>query len=148
MGFSRDPLLLERPGRSSQSYAQPYSERVSLLELPVGSDVDKKSLPERDAGIRLRVDKKNRPMPEQRPDKALVFAIAPAAWGRNKIQGLRKLHADGRLAAVNKNSGEYYFIQEAYAALFRPPYTHLTMHSKEVFGYFLEDSHCAAWRRK
>ncbi|MCL4488920.1 MAG: DUF2846 domain-containing protein [Chloroflexi bacterium] len=83
--------------------------RVRVSETREGLSIEKATLKDRDSSHSLTVDKANRPIPEVKPDKALVVvACLPLAARYAGKSNQFKLHANDRVVAVNK-MGTYSF---------------------------------------
>jgi hypothetical protein len=106
--------LLEVPKDSS-------TEVIDKAQTIFGSRVVVKDFAEKGATIRigdlkalksrqaLKIDRKNRPMLEMKPDKATVVVVCPPLAARNAGFGNQfKLHANDEVVAVNK-TGTYSF---------------------------------------
>ena len=75
-----------------------------------GEDVEKDVLAEVKSKHKMKADKKNHPLPELEPDKALVVVVCPALAARHAGKGDQiKLHANDKVVAVNKQ-GTYSFV--------------------------------------
>ena len=86
-------------------------ERVEVADFPEQEkEVEKDSLKAIDSRQDMEVDKVNHPVPETRPDKALVVVVCP--WfptGRSEPKIFQqKLHANDQVVAINK-MGTYCF---------------------------------------
>lgn len=78
-----------------------FAEKEEKIEKDVLKDLQSKH--------DLEVDEKKHPMPELRPDKALVVVVCPPLAARYQGKGNQfKLHANDRVVAVNK-MGTYSF---------------------------------------
>jgi hypothetical protein len=76
------------------------SEKVSRKELEL------KACGTTEVKYKASTDKKQHPVPEAPPDKALVFVVRPTLWG-NKIQ--TKLAVDGQWKGVNRGNNYFFF---------------------------------------
>ena len=86
-----------------------FGEKVAFPEFPERPEaMDKKQLPEAEVEFSVKQDKKNHPLPEIRPDKALVVVVCPAFNTRYAGKGLLKIHANNRVVGINK-MGTYTF---------------------------------------
>jgi hypothetical protein len=69
-------------------------------------ELELKACGPREVKYSARTDKKQHPVPEAPPDKALIFVIRPTMWG-NKIQ--TKLAVDGQWMGVNRGNNYFFF---------------------------------------
>lgn len=103
------PALLEIDKGSSQKVIDVMrrllGERVSEPASRVGGDFDKKTLAELDAKYTVTFPKLH-PIPEKRPDSALIVAVFPT--GSMAATALHKLHANDKVILANV-SGTYSF---------------------------------------
>lgn len=76
------------------------AEKVSRKEL------ERKACGTTEIKYKASTDKKQHPVPEAPPDKALVFVVRPTLWG-NKIQ--TKLAVDGQWKGVNRGNNYFFF---------------------------------------
>ena len=76
------------------------AEKVSRKEL------ERKACGTTEVKYKASTDKKQHPVPEAPPDKALVFVVRPTLWG-NKIQ--TKLAVDGQWKGVNRGNNYFFF---------------------------------------
>ena len=86
-------------------------------------DVEKKTLKEVQSKQNVKVDKVHHPLPEIKPDKALVVVVRPAANARYAGKGNQaKIHANDRVVLVTKigtynfcylDPGEYLLVSQA-----------------------------------
>ena len=120
-------LMLNEPDGTERRYLLEINEdgaaaviekMQSILEESVlvvehdekGKDVDKDALAEVKSKHKMKADKKNHPLPELKPDKALVVVVCPALAARHAGKGDQiKLHANDKVVAVNKQ-GTYSFV--------------------------------------
>lgn len=152
-----------------------FGDKVKIWNFPERAQIiNKKELPELKSKHNFTMDKKNHPIPELRPDKALVVVVCPPVGtkrGGNQI----KIHANGHVVAVNKvgtysffyldpgdyllvsqfvnASGiqirleagqDYYFVQNAL-----PNFkTGLSRNTKEIVMYELQGAYFSNWQEK
>ncbi len=85
-------------------------EKVTVAEFPEKEEkIEKNTLKDLQSKHDLKIEKANRPLPELKPDKALVVVVCPALAARYAGKGNQyKLHANDRVVAVNK-MGTYNF---------------------------------------
>lgn len=110
-----EPFLIEVPSDSSDSVINKvktiFADRVTIAEFPQKSaEVDKNTLTDFQAKEVVKADKQTHPLPELKPDKALIVIVCPALSPQDV--GARfylKLFANGRVVAVN-NVGTYSFV--------------------------------------
>jgi hypothetical protein len=119
-GDRNEEVLLDVPkGASEQVIAKAkslFGSRVSMPEfqekgeaIQKGEDLDEKHIPDLRSKHTVKVDKKDHPLPETKPDKATVVVVCPSLAARyaghlNQF----KLHANDHVIAVNK-LGTYSF---------------------------------------
>lgn len=71
--------------------------------------IEKNTLKDLQSKYNLKVDKTRHPVPELKPDKALVVVVCPPLAARYAGKGTQyKVHANDKVIAVNK-MGTYYF---------------------------------------
>jgi len=101
-----------------------FGDRVVIAEFEEkGEKIDKKTLKDLQSKHKLKIDKKNHPMPEIKADKALLVVVCPPLAARKAGKGSQmKLHADDLVVAVNKQGtyslvyldpGEYLLVSQA-----------------------------------
>lgn len=140
-------------------------------------EIKKKQLKDVESKHSLEIDRENRPMPELKPDKALVVIVCPPMAARYTGHGEQvKFHANNQVVAVHK-MGAYSFVyldpgdyrlasqsrRNAFAMSIRleagKEYyfqqdvsyggdTSLARHSKELAMYELSGTYYANWKRK
>lgn len=102
---------------SSESYASLIEKTKALFDgkvevasfAEVDSAIDKETLKDAKSKYDVRADKQNHPVPELRPDKALLVVVCPALKPEDAGKGAQfKLHANGEVVAINKE-GTYSF---------------------------------------
>lgn len=118
-------LRKEEAGKILERLKALLGDRVEVAEFPEKEvEVEKKSLKDIDSKQDWDVDKVNHPVPEVRPDKALVVVVCP--WfptGRSEPKIFQqKLHANDQVVAINKmgtygfcylDPGEYHLVSQA-----------------------------------
>ena len=130
-----------------------FGERVVLAEFPEAEEVDKKTLAALQTKHDVEVDKKNRPMPELKPDQALVVVVCPPLAARYAGKGNQfKLHANDRVIAVNKmgtysfayvDPGEYLLVSQTENA----SGIKLKLEAGKDY-YFLQNTFMGTWKAK
>lgn len=87
------------------------SSKVAVAEFAEKEEkIEKDTLKDLQSKHDLEVDEKNHPMPEVKPDKALVVVVCPPLAARYQGKGNQfKLHANDQVVAVNK-MGTYSFV--------------------------------------
>ena len=87
-----------------------FGDKVKIASfLEVSDSVDKDGLPDVKSKHDLKIDKNQHPIPEIRPDKALVVVVCPPVAARYSGKGNQvKVHANDRVIAVN-TLGTYSF---------------------------------------
>jgi hypothetical protein len=113
-GEHNEPVLLAVPEDSSDAViGKATAVFGSRVTLPVftekGEATDPEKLPDFKSSQKLKVDKKNHPVPEVKPDQALLVVVCPPLAARYAGSGYQhKLHANDRVVAVNR-AGTYSF---------------------------------------
>ena len=79
------------------------AEKLSRKEL------ERKACGTKEIKYSARTDKKQHPLPEAPPDKAMVYVVRPTMWG-NKIQ--TKLAVDGQWVGVTRGNNYFFFTLE------------------------------------
>ncbi len=109
-----EPFLMEIKKESSDKVIEKatdvFSGRATVWESPEkGAEINKELLRDLQSKHDFKLNKQNHPLPELKPDKALVVVVCPALAARYTGQGNQfKLHANDRVIAVNK-MGTYSF---------------------------------------
>jgi len=130
-----------------------FGDRVVLAEFPEAEEVDKQTLAALQSKHDVEVDKKNRPMPELKPDQALVVVVCPPLAARYAGKGNQfKLHANDRVIAVNKmgtysfayvDPGEYLLVSQTENA----SGIRLKLEAGKDY-YFLQNTFMGTWKAK
>ncbi|MGH9577011.1 MAG: hypothetical protein ACRD3R_06195, partial [Terriglobales bacterium] len=130
-----------------------FGNRVILAEFPEAVEMDKNTLAALQTKHDIKVDKKNRPMPELKPDKALVVAVCPPLAARFAGGGNQfKLHANDKVIAVNRmgtysfaylDPGKYKLVSQTENAVGME----LELKAGEAY-YFLQDVFQGTWKAK
>ncbi|MFZ3262388.1 MAG: hypothetical protein WA172_00160 [Terriglobales bacterium] len=113
-GDHSEPVLLEIPADSSEGViAKANAVFGARVTFPVfkekGEGTDPEKLPDFNSNQKLKVDRINHPIPEPKPDQALIVVVCPPLAARYAGTGYQhKLHANGRVVAVNRE-GTYSF---------------------------------------
>jgi hypothetical protein len=106
--------LLEVPKESSERVIEKatslFGSRVTITKFEEAAEaIEPEKLPDFKSKHSLRIDKKDNPVPEVRPDKATIVVVCPPLAARYSGRGNQfKLHANDRVVAVNKE-GTYSF---------------------------------------
>lgn len=129
-------------------------DKVTVAEFEeTEATIEKNTLKDVQSKHELKVDEKNHPMPELKPDKALVVVVCPPLAARFEGKGTQfKLHANDQVIAVNK-WGTYSF------AYLDPGEYELASQSENASGfkmnleagkdyYFLQDTFMGAWKAR
>lgn len=136
-GEHNDTALLEIPKDHSEAViAKTKSVFGTRAAIPVfeqhGEAVNPESLPAIHSKQSIRVDWKNQPLPEVRPDKATVVVVCPRIRNYDPAFGNQfKLHANDRVIAVNQE-GTYSI------AYVEPGKYHLVSQSVNANGFDME----------
>lgn len=130
-----------------------FGDRVTLAEFPEALEIDKNTLPALQTKHDIEVDKKNRPMPQLKPDKALVVVVCPSLAARFAGKGNQfKLHANDKVVAVNRmgtysfaylDPGQYKLVSQTENAVGMD----LELKAGEAY-YFLQDVFQGTWKAK
>jgi len=155
---SLQSYLIEFPKETSQSAIEKIKvvlgDRVTVAEFPEQeAAVEKNTLKDLQSKHDLKIDKKNHPLPELKPDKALVVVVCPPLAARAQGQGVQyKLHANDGVVAVNNmgtygfaylDPGDYLLVsQTENASGFR-----MTLEAGKDY-YFLQDTFMGAWKAR
>ncbi len=144
--------MLEIPRESSSQVQdkakQLFGDRVGVTEVRIGTPIDKKTLKDIDSKHTFKMDRKNRPVLEPRPDKALVVVVCPLVAGKS-AGGLQvKVHANDRVILVNQN-GSYGFVHldpgdyQLFSQSVRASALEVKLEAGKGY-YFLQDSFSSA----
>src|SRR5262245_33455650 len=80
-----------------------FGERVSEYPTQQGEKIEKETLKDLQSKHSLKEDKKQHPIPEIKPDKALVVVVCPPLAARTSGKGIQyKLHANDKVVGVNR----------------------------------------------
>jgi hypothetical protein len=150
--------MIEFPKEESQKAIEKMKavlgERATVAEFPEQEEtVDKNTLKDLQSKHDLKLDKKNHPLPELKPDKALVVVVCPPLAARYEGQGNQyKLHANDQVVGVNKmgtysfaylDPGDYLLVsQTENASGFR-----MKLEAGKDY-YFLQDTFMGAWKAR
>lgn len=153
---SVQPYMIEFPKDQSPNAIEKFKaalgDKVTVAEFSEQEEtIDKKSLHDLQSKHDLKVDKKNHPLPDLKPDKALVVVVAPPLAARFEGQGIQyKLHANDQVVAVNKmgtysfaylDPGDYLLVsQTENASGFR-----MKLDAGKDY-YFLQDTFMGSWK--
>lgn len=108
------PYLIEFPENQSQNAIERFKaalgDKVAVAGFSETSvTIDKHTLKDLQSKDAVKVDKKNHPLPELKPDKALVVVVCPPLRIDQEGKGIQfRLHANDQVIAVNK-MGTYSF---------------------------------------
>lgn len=88
-----------------------FGDRVSVTAFTeIAADIEKNTLKDLQSKHEMDPDKKNHPLPELKPDKALVVVACPSLAARYSGKGIQfKFHANDQVVWVNK-WGTYGFV--------------------------------------
>ena len=154
---SSQPYLMEVGKEISEQVVEKmrttFGDRVIMAEFPEAVEVDKNTLAALQSKHDIEVDKKNRPMPELKPDKALVVVVCPSLAARYSGKGNQfKLHANDKVIAVNRmgtysfaylDPGKYKLVSQTENAVGME----LELKAGEAY-YFLQDVFMGTWKAK
>ncbi len=130
-----------------------FGDRVSEYPTQQGEKIEKETLKDLQSKHSLKGDKKQHPIPEIKPDKALVVVVCPPLAARTSGKGIQyKLHANDKVVAVNKQ-GTYSF------AYLDPGDYLLVAQSENASGlkvkldagkdyYFLQNTFMGVWKMR
>jgi hypothetical protein len=153
-------------------------EKVKVLDYQKGAKIDLNRLKDVNSKQIVKIDKKNHPLPEIKPDKATVIVVCPGRQSSlTKYQF--KLHANDQVVAVNEigtysiayldpgkyrlasqrqdangfdmelEAGhEYYFLQNVFQRNIVPNESVLSQNSPELVTYFLHETQFSDWKLK
>lgn len=113
-GQDTKPYLMEVSRDSSDEVIEKakriFGDRVMIVDFPEKAmKVDKDTLKDLQSKHQLKINRKSHPLPELKPDKALVVVVCPPLAARYAGQGYQvKLHANDSVVAVNR-LGTYSF---------------------------------------
>lgn len=153
---SPEDFLMEVQKESSEKVIdkamQAFGPRVTVAKFPEKpGDINKEELKALQSKDELEVNKQKHPLPEIKPDKALVVVVCPPLAARYSGTGTQfKLHANDRVIAVNRR-GTYSF------AYLDPGKYRLVSQSENASGfemqleagkdyYFLQNTFMGAWK--
>jgi len=156
-----------------------FGGKVVFPEFPEQPEaLDKEQLPEREMKFSAKQDKKNHPLPDINPDKALVVVVCPAINTRYVGRNPLKIHANNRVVGINTmgtytffdlEPGEYLLVSQAGDASgvrirVEPGKDYyflqtsivgwvsaksiLSRQSKELVMYEVNGAHYSDWKRK
>lgn len=151
-----EPFLMEIQKDSSDKVIEKskatFGDRTTVAEFSEKpEDVDKNKLKDLQSKHDLKVNKESHPLPELKPDKALVVVVCPPLAARYAGVGNQfKLHANDQVIAVNR-MGTYSF------AYLDPGKYKLVSQSENANGfdielepgkdyYFLQNTFQGAWK--
>ena len=129
-------------------------DKVTVAEFEQKEEkIEKNTLKDLQSKDELKVDEKNHPVPELKPDKALVVVVCPPLAARFEGKGIQfKLHANDHVVAVNKEGtygfayldpGEYELVSQAEnASGFK-----MNLEAGKDY-YFLQDTFMGAWKAR
>ncbi|OFW20331.1 MAG: hypothetical protein A3H97_20545 [Acidobacteria bacterium RIFCSPLOWO2_02_FULL_65_29] len=131
-----------------------FGAKVTVAEFAENeAAIKKETLKDLQSKHDLKVDKRTHPMPELKPEKALVVIVCPPLAARNAGKGNQfKLHANDRVVAVNKmgtysfaylDPGDYLLVSQTENA------SGLRMNLEAGKDYyFLQDTFMGAWKAR
>ncbi len=150
------PYMLEIPKESSEKVIERmkaiFGDKVTIAEFPEHEEkIEKNTLKDLQSKHDLRVDEKSHPLPELKPEKALVVVVCPPLAARYEGKGVQyKLHANDQVVAVNKmgtysfaylDPGDYLLVSQTENA----SGFHMSLEAGKDY-YFLQDSFMGAWK--
>jgi hypothetical protein len=124
-------VLIDLPKESSAQVASKasgtFGARVMIADYPEkGAEIKPEELKAIKSKQKVKVDKKNHPLPEVKPEKATLVVVCPALAARFAGKGADfRLHADDQVVAVNRmgtysfaylNPGKYRLVSQAQNA--------------------------------
>jgi hypothetical protein len=155
---SVQPYMLEIDKDSSTKVIEKmkaiFGDKVTVAEFAENEEkIEKDTLQDIKSKHSMKIDKKNHPMPEIKPEKALVVVVCPALAARHQGKGNQyKLHANDNVIAVNKmgtygfaylDPGEYQLVsQTENASGFR-----MNLEAGKGY-YFLQDTFTGMWKSR
>jgi hypothetical protein len=188
-GDHSEKVLLVLPGaicdKAIAKTQGAFGERVTITHYPEkgeaiekNDEIDKSRVPDLKSKHAMQLDRTNHPLPETKADKATVVVVCPPLAARNTGRGNQfKLHANGRVVAVNKmgtysiaylDPGKYSLISQSENANgfemdleagktyyfiqetfqgFLKGQTMLSRNSPEVVMYLVDGSYYCDWKR-
>jgi len=130
-----------------------FADRALEYETRQGEKIEKDTLKDLQSRHSLVRDKRQHPVPEVRPDKALVVVVCPPLAARNAGQGNQfKLHANSSVVAVNipgtysyayLDPGDYLMVSQAENA----SGLRVKLESGRDY-YFLQNIFTGAWKAR
>ena len=130
-----------------------FGDRMSEYPTLQGEKIEKETLKDLQSKQSLKEDKKQHPVPEVKPDKALVVVVCPPLAARNAGHGSQyKLHANDKVVAVN--------IMGSYSFAYLDPGEYLLASQSENANglkvnlesgkdyYFLQNTFMGAWKAR
>ena len=155
---SVQPYMLEIDKESSPKVIEKmqtiFGDKVTVAEFAEKEEkIEKDTLKDLQSKHEMKVDEKNRPMPEIKLDKALVVVVCPPLAARYEGKGNQfKIHANDQVVAVNKmgtysffylDPGEYLLAsQTENASGFR-----VKLEAGKDY-YFLQDTFMGMWKAR
>jgi hypothetical protein len=129
-----------------------FSDRVMVVNFSEkGEEINKNTLKDLQSKHNQEVDKNNHPLPEIKPEKALLVVVCPALAARHSGEGNQfKLHANDSVVVVNK--------QGCYSFCYLDPGEYLLVSQSENANgfkmnleagkdyYFLQNIFMGAWK--
>jgi hypothetical protein len=150
------PYMVEVSKESSEKFIEKmksiFRDKVTIAEFAEHEDkIEKDTLKDLQSKHDMKVDEKEHPLPELKPDKALVVIVCPPLAARYEGKGIQyKLHANDRVVAVNKmgtysfaylDPGDYLLVsQTENASGFR-----MNLEAGKDY-YLLQDTFMGAWK--
>jgi hypothetical protein len=136
-GGHDEQILLEVPHDSSKKVIDKatsiFGSKVTLADYQEkGEQIDPAKLPDVKSKDLVKIDKHSHPLPEAKPDKALIIIVCPPLAARYAGHGNQfKLHANDHVIAVNKQ-GTYSF------AYLDPGKYRLVSQSENAYGFEMD----------
>lgn len=180
-GNQSEAFLLEIKKEESQKVIDQakavFGDRVTLADFPEkAEEIDKSRLKDLNGKYKIKYNKQDHPVPEVKPDKALVVILCPSLPGAAGGD-VFKFHANDHVIAVNvlgtysfayldpgkyllaselgnangfemnlEAGKDYYFLENLFAGW--KAKTQLTRNTKELVIYTLEASYLSDWSSK
>ena len=149
--------VLEIPKESSPQVIDKakaiFGDKVVEYPTQQGEKIEKDTLKDLQSKHSLDENKKEHPVPEVKPDKALVVVVCPPLAARYSGKGTQyKLHANDKVVAVNKmgtysfaylDPGEYQLASQSENA----SALKLTLEAGKEY-YFLQNTFMGAWKAR
>jgi hypothetical protein len=144
--------LKEQSQKAIEQFKAVLGDRATVAEFPEQEEtIDKNTLKDLQSKHDLKVDQKNHPLPDLKPDKALVVVVCPPLAARYEGKGVQyKLHANDQVVAVNKmgtysfaylDPGDYLLVSQTENA----SGFHMKLEAGKDY-YVLQDTFMGTWK--